>query len=561
MPNRVRFLVAFFSIAYSSVLIQVLIQGWWFASVIWFGFGLLLLDYFWIRFDLAGATYWRGASKVKQLALTFDDGPDPRHTSDLLDRLKSLNIRATFFILGRQAEQHPELVRRIIADGHEIGSHGYTHRKLGLASPKTIGSEMTRWEKSVEAIVPLPKNRWFRPPHGIKNFLIRRIANSRGYRLAGWSRGVWDTDRVDAKTIAERVTQGIRPGDVILLHDGDGGGNQEDRSQTVAAVTPLVQNLREEGFSFLTLSELFPHPKRRIELGPLLLGCFITVIGILYVLRSFEPFEIQRNLMVATPALLLASIALDFLSLTLKSQAWRELILPMRPVRRRSALAYYLVGNLMNNLLPFRGGDLSRADLLGRKEKIRRIYGLSTTILEGLINGVALLPLLAVAMFFSPLPKFLRLSLVQFGVLILSTLLLVYLLVGKTKHRWLDGLRSIREHRRMFFAFLYYLVAWGTYFASLSVMVRACALHVSIWAVPVIALALTVSMFIPSAPARLGAFEGAIVLSLAIFGIPAPRALGFALILHATQTLPTLLWGGLSWLLVELPEVALPAKV
>src|SRR5262245_10872398 len=160
-----------------------------------------------------------GGRARPRAALTFDDGPGP-WTADVLDALDREGVRATFFVLGRQARRHPELVRRIAAGGHELASHGDDHGILLFRGPRHVAGQLGRTEEAVrEAIgadVPL---RLFRTPHGYRNPLTWAAARRRGYRMAGWTRGTFDSSQPGAAAIAERAARALRPGAVILLHD------------------------------------------------------------------------------------------------------------------------------------------------------------------------------------------------------------------------------------------------------------------------------------------------------------------------------------------------------
>lgn len=186
------------------------------------------------------------------VSLTFDDGPNPEATPRILDALKEKNVKATFFILGRHAERWPELVMRIAHEGHQIGNHGYFHRKLHFKRPFYVRQDIKLGKRAIErAGAPTPA--WFRAPHGFRNPWVTSIAQSMHERVAGWSLGVWDTDRPGVDQIVKRTIDGTRPGSIILLHDGDGYDPEGDRMQTAAAVPLIIDGLRAKGFRFETL--------------------------------------------------------------------------------------------------------------------------------------------------------------------------------------------------------------------------------------------------------------------------------------------------------------------
>jgi peptidoglycan-N-acetylglucosamine deacetylase len=195
-------------------------------------------------------THLPGAGR--SIALTFDDGPNPETTPRVLDVLAAKGVRVTFFILGRHAERWPEIVRRVAAEGHQIGNHGYHHRKLHFMSPGYIRHDLTLGTQMIEA-AGASAPRCFRAPHGFRNPWVTRIAAEMGQRTIGWSAGVWDSNKPGVDVIVRRAVKGLSPGGILLLHDGDGYDPEGDRTQTAAALPIVIDRLRDEGYSFQTL--------------------------------------------------------------------------------------------------------------------------------------------------------------------------------------------------------------------------------------------------------------------------------------------------------------------
>jgi peptidoglycan-N-acetylglucosamine deacetylase len=188
----------------------------------------------------------------RRVSLTFDDGPNADATPRILDGLNQYGIKATFFILGAHAERFPDLVRRIVSEGHQLGNHGYFHRKLHLKSPSYVKRDIGLGKRAIErASGNMP--RFFRAPHGFRSPWVTAIAQSLGERTIGWSLGVWDSDRPGVKAIVQKTIDGTKPGSIILLHDGDGYNVNGDRTQTAAAVPEIIMRLRDRGFEFVTL--------------------------------------------------------------------------------------------------------------------------------------------------------------------------------------------------------------------------------------------------------------------------------------------------------------------
>jgi peptidoglycan/xylan/chitin deacetylase (PgdA/CDA1 family) len=201
---------------------------------------------------LFGPALGRIPSDRKVVALTFDDGPNPDATPLILDTLREKGVRATFFILGSHAERWPALVRRIAHEGHQIGNHGYFHRKLHFKSPFYVSRDIRLGLRAIKrAGAPAP--RYFRAPHGFRSPWTTPIASRYGERTVGWSLGVWDSDRPGVDEIVKRTLDGVSPGSIVLLHDGDGYNPDGDRMQTAAALPLIIDSLKAEGYGFATL--------------------------------------------------------------------------------------------------------------------------------------------------------------------------------------------------------------------------------------------------------------------------------------------------------------------
>jgi peptidoglycan/xylan/chitin deacetylase (PgdA/CDA1 family) len=201
---------------------------------------------------LFGPALGRIPSDRKVVALTFDDGPNPDATPLILDTLREKGVCATFFILGSHAERWPALVRRIAHEGHQIGNHGYFHRKLHFKSPFYVSRDIRLGLRAIKrAGAPAP--RYFRAPHGFRSPWTTPIATRYGERTVGWSLGVWDSDRPGVDQIVKRTLDGVTPGSIVLLHDGDGYNPDGDRMQTAAALPLIIDSLKAQGYGFATL--------------------------------------------------------------------------------------------------------------------------------------------------------------------------------------------------------------------------------------------------------------------------------------------------------------------
>jgi peptidoglycan/xylan/chitin deacetylase (PgdA/CDA1 family) len=191
-----------------------------------------------------------------QLALTFDDGPDPRYTPAISSLLAGRGHRATFFVLGAHARTNPHVLAQLAADGHEIANHGYAHRLLAFSSPSALRKELDGTEQAVADALGKPPAPLFRAPHGVRSPWLVGVATRRGYTVCGWDGRVFDSASPGVEKIVARVQRLLRPGAVILLHDGDGSGRAGSREETLAALRPILDELDSRGLRSVPLSEL-----------------------------------------------------------------------------------------------------------------------------------------------------------------------------------------------------------------------------------------------------------------------------------------------------------------
>jgi len=205
---------------------------------------------------LFGRVVGRGPTRERVVYLTFDDGPNPGATDPILETLAASEVPAAFFLVGEHVHRFPAVARRVAAAGHEIGNHTLRHQKLHLRGPRRIRDEIERaHELIVDATGRVPRS--FRAPHGYRNPFVGVATRRLGYTVFGWTFGVWDSDaRVSAEEIRARVRRKLRPGAIILLHDGDGYDPHGDRRRTAAALPGIIADARSAGYTFRPLGEL-----------------------------------------------------------------------------------------------------------------------------------------------------------------------------------------------------------------------------------------------------------------------------------------------------------------
>ncbi|HEX9641499.1 MAG TPA: polysaccharide deacetylase family protein [Candidatus Krumholzibacteria bacterium] len=191
----------------------------------------------------------------KFVALSFDDGPSPRNTLRLLDLLARYETVATFFLVGRRARAFPEIVRAILAGGHEIGNHGYHHVPLPFLPNAGIRRELERTEDAIQ-LAAEHRPEYFRPPMGWFNARVLAVARQLGYRPVLGSIHPEDSRQPRAGTLVERIRERLEDGSILMLHDG-GWRVSADRSQTLAAVEVLLRDLLPElGYRWGSVGEL-----------------------------------------------------------------------------------------------------------------------------------------------------------------------------------------------------------------------------------------------------------------------------------------------------------------
>ena len=214
----------------------------------------------WCTSQILGKTLVDGP-QPRELALTFDDGPNDRYTQEVMEKLADADVRATFFFVGRYAQQLPWLVRNVAAAGHVIGNHSFNHRNLAWLSASAIHREISDCNAALEDILGQPV-KFFRPPYGGRRPGVFRAAESLGLKTVMWnSMGYdWRPGR-PAKQIMKGVEKYIRnnrkagKGSTILLHDGSPQEPGRDRSRTVAALGWLLERGHAANYRFVTLDE------------------------------------------------------------------------------------------------------------------------------------------------------------------------------------------------------------------------------------------------------------------------------------------------------------------
>jgi peptidoglycan/xylan/chitin deacetylase (PgdA/CDA1 family) len=202
-----------------------------------------------------GQTFAGGLRGSKQIALTYDDGPNDPHTLKLLEVLAKHSVRATFFMIGRYVRRRPDIARAVAQAGHVIGNHTFTHPLLIFKSEAQTRTELVDCRQALEDAIGAHSN-LFRPPFGGRRPATIRIARELGLQTVMWNVTGYDWNAPTAAVIEKKVERQMRGGDVILLHDGGHRALGADRAQTVIATEGLIRTYRDQGYQFVTVEEM-----------------------------------------------------------------------------------------------------------------------------------------------------------------------------------------------------------------------------------------------------------------------------------------------------------------
>lgn len=221
---------------------------------------LVLVVLFWYvtenpKNQIWGPTVTSEPLQQKVVALTFDDGPNPPYTDEIVNYLHAQHVPATFFIVGAAVAAHPEVVRREVAYGDAIGNHTWDHAHLVLLTRAHVVRELTTTEDEIQRVTGI-RTRLFRPPFGARDFMVLAVAHQLGYDVIMWSVPLpGDWTQPSPTVIADRVLRYVKNGAIVVLHDGN-KGRSGDRKNTVEATRLIVTALKQRGYRFVTVPEL-----------------------------------------------------------------------------------------------------------------------------------------------------------------------------------------------------------------------------------------------------------------------------------------------------------------
>ncbi len=194
-----------------------------------------------------------GNPNLPEIALTFDDGPSPDYTKSVLDVLRHYHVLATFFMIGSWVERYPDLARAVVADGHAIGDHTWNHADLTQLSADQMMKQLSDTRDTIQRVTGYTTH-LFRPPYMAYNRQVLDIAHSLKLSTILWSIDPHDYTRPGKGPIISTVLTNAQNGSVVLMHDGGG-----DRSQTIAALSTIIEQLQGRGFTFVTIPQMLQH--------------------------------------------------------------------------------------------------------------------------------------------------------------------------------------------------------------------------------------------------------------------------------------------------------------
>ncbi len=218
-----------------------------------------------IRLGRVGAVA-RAASGCGRVALTFDDGPDPNYTPQILDILKRYQVKACFFVVGAKVRQYPDLTRQILQAGHAVGNHGFRHKAVWLLSPRATRREINETNMAIEELTGR-KTVFCRPAWGLFNLFSVWYCWLKGLKVILWTYMSWDwTKKATAESICRKVLGRLKDGAIIILHDSDSapGAAKGSPAQVVAALPRILDGIEEKGLRVSSLEEIINSKKKPV---------------------------------------------------------------------------------------------------------------------------------------------------------------------------------------------------------------------------------------------------------------------------------------------------------
>ncbi len=242
-------------LAFVATLLLLLVMET-FVVVPWWAYLLVLLVYlsilaygsYFIQSGFYIKALYKGSNTQNKIAITFDDGPMQEFTPRLLDLLKAENVPASFFLIGKNIAGNEALVNRMLAEGHVIGNHSYSHTYwFAMNSTNTILADLKQCDTELERVTG-KRPRFFRPPYGVTNPMVAGATRNGGYQCIGWSIRTYDTNATDAGALLQKSLKNLGNGDIILFHDWG--------KHTIGILSDFIREARSRGFVLVGVDEL-----------------------------------------------------------------------------------------------------------------------------------------------------------------------------------------------------------------------------------------------------------------------------------------------------------------
>lgn len=226
-----------------------ILPWWWIVLIAFIWLLITLCGSFFIQWNYHFTSLHSNPNIIKtQVAITFDDGPHPKFTPQILDLLNTYNAKATFFCIGQQVEKHPKLLQRIVSEGHLVGNHTYSHSRLfGFFKTEKVTSELKKTNKIITQLIG-NKMILYRPAFGVTNPKIERAVQNLKLNSIGWNVRSLDTTSRSEEMVINRITSKLTKGDIVLLHDTS--------SKSVIVLERLLLFLQERNLASVTVDQL-----------------------------------------------------------------------------------------------------------------------------------------------------------------------------------------------------------------------------------------------------------------------------------------------------------------
>jgi peptidoglycan-N-acetylglucosamine deacetylase len=533
---------------------------------------------------LFGRVIGRGWVASPKAAITFDDGPSAEYTPQVLDALAAAGVHATFFVLGRHVRAHPEIAQRIVAEGHELASHGDDHSLLTFQGPTGIAHQLRAADDAVQTATGAAPAPLFRAPHGFRSPFLVPVARSLGYRVVGWTAGVWDTAKPGIDRIVQRSVAKLHPGAILLLHDADGSGNGDDRSQTVQALPQILAAGRQQGIEFVTVSELAgelrPHRRLAVRAGVIALA---VAVGVLLLSTKLDLKAIGGVITDAKPTFVFAALAANLVSVAAKGLTWKAAIDAVEGVPNEDpahsgrlhvnfadVVPAIFIGFLLNTVLFARLGEVARISVLRRKLSskgfdvpVPTLVG--TLVTEQLLSGVTLIGVvLGVAAFVSIPGWAVKLLLVLIGVVLVMAIAAASIEMwaryrrrqiptdhDPVEHWWhllgismgalplalRQGQAVFRRPKLLVWGLFTSTVSWLAQMVGILWVLQAYGIHHGIGAAALVFLASNLVGLFPIVPGNLVVFQGATYTALQVYNVPTNLAINFSIGLQLIEAM------------------------